>query len=497
MAVPVTFPGVYISEDTSLALSISGRSTAIPVFVGVFASREGVPVGECVRIENWNDFLGKYYAQTLLARFAADPAAAVTGTKPKRKKSIATQEQNEPVADESGYTLKEVGLALGSFSLRHYFENGGGACYVLSLAEADYELNVDKLAPAIAAVPDITLLVYCEYLKADRDLLVYQALNVLLLNNQGFFLLADSPDGATITGLEVTQTAAYYPAFETNYKGQSIYKGGEIDLSATDVLLKGYDEYPTLSALKKALDVDNPPVAEKALYDSLVSEVEKLLNSASPLYLRASPAMAGLYALTDRARGVWKAPANIAVAGVKSLVEIKGTATSATPVFMTPSKLSDVHGAGVNAIRSFSGKGVMVWGARTLKGTADNSDLNWIYIPVRRLFNSVERDVKAALGKAMFEPNHSATWETVRAAIDNYLYALWREGALQGKKPEEAYFVQVGLGVTMTRQDIDEGKLIVEIGLAAVLPVEFVILRFTQNIEQAGSKALAEVGYHV
>ena len=139
----------------------------------------------------------------------------------------------------------------------------------------------------------------------------------------------------------------------------------------------------------------------------------------------------------------------------------------------------------------------MVWGARTLKGTAQNSDKNWIYVPVRRLFNSVERDVKAALGKAMFEPNHSATWETVRAAIDNYLYALRQEGALQGKKPEEAYFVQVGLGVTMTAQDLEEGNLIVEIGLAAVRPVEFVVLRFTQNIEQAGSKALAEVGDYV
>ena len=136
-------------------------------------------------------------------------------------------------------------------------------------------------------------------------------------------------------------------------------------------------------------------------------------------------------------------------------------------------------------------------GAQYAVETKENSDPNWIHIPVRRLFNSVERDVKAALGKAMFEPNHSGTWETVRAAIDNYLYALWQEGALQGKKPEEAYFVQVGLGVTMTPQDLDDGNLIVEIGLAAVRPVEFVILRFTQNIEQVGSKALTEVGNYV
>ena len=497
MAVEVTFPGVYITEDASLALSISGRSTAIPVFVGVFAPRKGVPVMECVRIENWMDFIGNFYEQALVARFKDDGATAVTGTRSRKKKSAATQELSDPVATLSGTTLKEVGLALGSFSLRHYFENGGGTCYVLNMAEGDFEFSVDMLASAIAAVPDITLLVYCEYLKADRDLEVYTALNGLLSINQGYFLLADSPDGATLTGLELTQTAAYYPAFETNYKAQSIFKNDDIDLSATEVLLKGYAAYTTLSELKAVVEVAIPPDPEYALYKSLVIYVENCINSVTSIYLRASPAMAGLYAMTDRTRGVWKAPANIAVAGVKSLVEIKDTAAKAIPANMTPSKLTDVHAAGVNAIRSFTSKGIMVWGARTLKGTAQNSDKNWIYVPVRRLFNSVERDVKAALGKAMFEPNHSATWETVRAAIDNYLYALWQEGALQGKKPEEAYFVQVGLGVTMTAQDLEEGNLIVEIGLAAVRPVEFVVLRFTQNIEQAGSKALAEVGDYV
>lgn len=497
MAVQIAFPGIYIVEDTSLALSISGRSTAIPVFVGVFAPRDGVPVGECVRVENWMDFTSKFYTQALVARITADAAEAVSSTKTRKKKSAATQEQREPVATVSGNTLKEVGLALGSFSLRHYFENGGGTCYVLNLSNPDMEFDVDTLTSAIAEVPDITLLVYCEYLKADKDLAVYTALNALLSINQGYFLLADSPGGNTVSGLELTQTAAYYPAFETNYKAQSIYKGEEVDLSATEVLLKGYEDHRTLSELKFAAEADDSPEEAKNLYENLVTEVEKSLNSASSIYLRASPAMAGLYAKTDRTRGVWKAPANIAVAGVKSLVEISGTAATATPAFMTPSKLADVHAAGVNAIRSFFGKGVVVWGARTLKGTEQNSDPNWIYVPVRRLFNSVERDVKAALGRVMFEPNHSATWETVRSAIDNYLFDLWKEGALQGVKPQEAYFVQVGLGVTMTKQDIDEGNLIVEIGLAAVRPVEFVILRFTQNIEEAGSKALAAVSNYV
>lgn len=356
MAVSVTFPGVYITEDASLALSISGRSTAVPVFIGVFAPRNGVPVGECVRVENWMDFLSKFYTQTLLVRLAIKEMISVKDTKSKKKKSPVIKDQPEPFAAASEHIIMEVGLAIGSFSLRHYFENGGGTCYVLSMVGEELDFGVDTLAPAIAAIPDITLLVYCEYLKADRDLMVYQALNLLLLDNQGCFLLADSPDGKTLSGLESTQAAAYYPAFETQYMGQSIYKGEEVDLSTTEVYLKNYEGYATLTALKAVVEGDNPPDGEVATYDNLLIEVEKVLNSTSSIYLRASPAMAGLYATTDRTRGVWKAPANIAVAGVKSLVEIKGTATSATPVFMTPSKLSDVHGAGVNAIRSFSGR---------------------------------------------------------------------------------------------------------------------------------------------
>jgi phage tail sheath protein FI len=138
-------------------------------------------------------------------------------------------------------------------------------------------------------------------------------------------------------------------------------------------------------------------------------------------------------------------------------------------------------GKSINAIRAFSGKGTLVWGARTLAG----NDNEWRYIPVRRLFIMIEESVQKATAFAVFEPNDATTWLKVKAMIESYLYGLWEQGALAGPTPEAAYFVQVGLGKTMTTQDVLEGRLIVEIGIAAVRPAEFILLKFTHKLQEA------------
>ena len=132
-------------------------------------------------------------------------------------------------------------------------------------------------------------------------------------------------------------------------------------------------------------------------------------------------------------------------------------------------------GKSVNAIRGFTGKGFLVWGARTLAG----NDNEWRYIPVRRLFITVEESVKKATQAYVFEPNDANTWTKIKSMIENYLFQLWRNGAMLGTKPEHAYYVSVGLGKTMTNQDILEGRMIIEIGMAPVRPAEFIILRFS------------------
>jgi phage tail sheath protein FI len=130
-------------------------------------------------------------------------------------------------------------------------------------------------------------------------------------------------------------------------------------------------------------------------------------------------------------------------------------------------------------IRTLDDRGPVIWGARTL----DDSD-DWRYVSVRRLFNSVERDIKAAMQPMVFEPNNQPTWEKARSAITNYLYNLWKSGALVGKTEKEAYFVNIGEDITMTSDDIAQGKMIVDVGMAAVRPAVFIVLQFTQGVAE-------------
>jgi hypothetical protein len=140
-----------------------------------------------------------------------------------------------------------------------------------------------------------------------------------------------------------------------------------------------------------------------------------------------------------------------------------------------------VAGKSVNVIRYFTGKGTLIWGARTLKG----NDNEWRYVSVRRFYNMVEESVKKASESLVFEPNDANTWVRTRSMIENYLTRLWRAGALAGAKPEQAFFVKVGLGETMTNSDILEGRMIVEIGMAVVRPAEFIILKFSHKMQES------------
>jgi hypothetical protein len=189
--------------------------------------------------------------------------------------------------------------------------------------------------------------------------------------------------------------------------------------------------------------------------------------------------MAGIYARVDAARGVWKAPANEGVAAIKG--GDAGLTYKITDDFQDNMNVDPNAGKSVNAIRFFTGKGTLVWGARTLAG----NDNEWRYVSVRRFFNMVEESVKKASYQFVFEPNDANTWVKVKAMIENFLTLQWRAGALAGAKPEQAFYVNVGLGETMTSIDILEGRMNVEIGMAVVRPAEFIILKFSHKMQEA------------
>lgn len=226
-------------------------------------------------------------------------------------------------------------------------------------------------------------------------------------------------------------------------------------------------------------------VVERALFHS--SQAEKLLFAQHPFFKAVydrirtvmslqppSGAAAGIYALTDRTRGVWKAPANVSLRGVIApAYKLNDQEQGALNVHET--------GKSLNAVRAFTGKGILVWGARTLSG----NDNEWRYVNVRRFFNFVEESAKKASEPFVFESNDAHTWVRIRAMIENFLTLQWRQGALAGATAKEAFYVKVGLNETMTAQDILEGFLIVEIGMAVVRPAEFIILRFSHRMQES------------
>lgn len=232
--------------------------------------------------------------------------------------------------------------------------------------------------------------------------------------------------------------------------------------------------------LVKALPSSGIINSNTTLYD-LKNSISKQYNdiksaiSLLPVQLPPSTAIAGVYAKIDNTRGVWKAPANV------SLNLVQKPSVSISRNQQNTLNIDATTGKSINAIRSFFGRGTLVWGARTLAG----NDHEWRYIAVRRFFNFVEESVKKATEQFVSEPNDANTWVKVKVMIGNFLTNQWREGALAGSKPEHAFFVKIGLGETMTTQDILNGKMIVEIGMAAVRPAEFIILKFSHKMQES------------
>ena len=186
---------------------------------------------------------------------------------------------------------------------------------------------------------------------------------------------------------------------------------------------------------------------------------------AAPATLQLPPSgfTAGIYARSDAARGVHKAPANEVVLGITKFI-----------LNVTYDRQAVLNPEGINALRFFAGRSYRVWGARTM-----SSDPEWKYVNVRRLFIYLEHSIDKSTQWAVFEPNNEQLWASIRQTIEDFLLVTWRTGALMGTRPEEAYFVRCDR-TTMTQNDLDNGRLICLIGVAPTYPAEFVIFRIGQ-----------------
>lgn len=219
----------------------------------------------------------------------------------------------------------------------------------------------------------------------------------------------------------------------------------------------------------KIQDLNQGLLTISPLYKSIMRDVRKQLNLLPP-----SAAIAGVYAMVDNQVGVFKSPANV---GIGSVISPGVNISSEQQEDMNV----PINGKAVNAIRTFPGKGVLVWGARTLDGNSQD----WRYISVRRTVIYIEQSIKAAAEPYVFEPNTASTWSNMKALIANFLTNEWQSGALAGATAEDAFSVDVGLGSTMTPVDILDGYMRIVVKIAVTRPAEFIVIAFEQKMQQS------------
>ncbi len=215
--------------------------------------------------------------------------------------------------------------------------------------------------------------------------------------------------------------------------------------------------------------IDNTLYSQSPAYRAVIDTMRAQMNVLPP-----SGAMAGIYTYVDKTVNVGKAPANIAISSVMGPV-----------VTITQSEQDDMNvpsdGKAINAIRAFKGRGTLVWGARTLDGNSGD----WRYINVRRSVIMIEESIHRTLDAYVFSPNTQSTWLDIDAQITAFLTKMWEQGILVGSKQSEAFQVAVGLGSTMTPQDVIDGYMRISVNLAVTRPAEFIVVTFEQMMPSA------------
>ena len=501
-------PGVYVEEVPSASKPIEGVGTSVAAFVGL---APGGPLNTPVQISNWTQFArtfgdptrddgspymkGAYLAYAVAgyfdnggtmcwvvrvgghpdgARQVALPAAGEQGGDSLR--AIARADADEPVAVELSEEESDDESANG---------NGGAKTYKVTVTSGDQEpeeFTGLTLTPGPQNVVT-TVNTQSKYVRLEE-------INAALPDLRrppaaGEYSLAKA-NGGPITAGDVTGDAAR----RTGLDGLSAIDEVTM-LCVPDLMAFAADNDDVLKELQgkmitacelagdRMAILDPPPGKlpseinewrmNTAGYDSKfatlyypwVEVMDPLSNQ--PMLVPPSGHVAGVWCRTDASRGVHKAPANEVVMGVNGL-----------GFQVTQGEQGGLNKVGINCIRSFPGRGIRIWGARTL-----SSDPEWRYINVRRLFNYVAESIMEGTQWSVFEPNDEKLWIQLRIAVSNFLTRTWSEGALFGSTPAEAFFVKCD-SETNPPEVIEAGQVICEIGIAPVKPAEFVVFRLSQ-----------------
>jgi len=521
-------PGVYVTEQNAFPPSIVGVATAVPVFIGYSARADinGRSVTlKPVRIESLADFESVFgrgytppYQITATDGPVFDVEVAIDGT--------PTQFVVSP-ADQSRFHLYN--------SLRLFFDNGGGTCFVVSVGtyldagaepvrvelkklQEGLQASAEQVGPTMVVIPDAVLLPSDGHL-ADSSVIPFSndfqtlvqgmlrqcselrdRVAILDVYGTGSLDQANPQFASELSSLverfhsDVGDTGLNYGMSYFPFLRTTVVSPDEVDFlcisdpaelesvlraQASD-LYSGNEQKLTIveGLIDQMVGVDRSD-------SHAVTSLNAGLANALPAWkqitqsiaadmgvLPPSGALAGLYALNDQSRGVWNAPANYRLVSV-----IDPT------VAINDSEQGDLNappnGKAIDVIRAFPGRGTVVWGARTL----DSLSNDWRYIQIRRTVIYIEQSIRNALDPFVFEPNDGNTWARVVSLVSNFLQGLWTQGGLMGATASEAFRVECGLGSTMTPQDIQEGYMTVRVTLRVVHPAEFIVLMFQQQME--------------
>ena len=520
-------PGVYIVEKSAFPNSVVEAATAVPAFIGITEKAQNGP----------DSLLNKPWKITSMTEFHHYFGGAMT---PQFVLSVedAPQEDAADNADSQGngalyglpslngdkmLTVREQGIRFSLYyQMIMFYANGGGTCYIVSVGTYDGGKQIDKsnvetAMNALAKEQEVTMVVVPEAAFADdcKDIQTRMLKHCGEMMNR--FAILDvqtrATAGDTVAGQIETfrenigsnylsYGAAYYPWLRT-----SVLSDKDIDSTVLtwDFTGEAPDLHPFVPADSKLPDyftelytgisqaATASPAGEGAQPAATAEDVEVMKANLHNVMLRNFPgyqcivnkvrdslnmlppsaAIAGLYTMVDNTRGVWKAPANVSLNYVDGLTENIDNA-------MQEELNMPMNGKAVNAIRVFSGEGIKVWGARTLDGNSQD----WRYVNVRRTMIFLEESVRNAAKAYVFEPNVAATWMNVRSMIDGFMRSVWQRGGLAGATPEDAYEIHVGLGDTMTSDDILDGIMRVSVLVAVTRPAEFIEITFQQQMQK-------------
>lgn len=475
MAFDYKTPGVYIEEIPKFPPSIAQVETAIPAFIGHTQMARRKVDGDLRLVPTRITSMVEYVQLFGNPQPETDIEVAVTETQVGGNRTGLTV----TAAFNGNRSTHNM-----NYALQMYFANGGGPCYIVSVDDygalgtqipiGTATTGLQGGLAVIALEDEPTILVFPEGVNmSDANYFTLQQASLAqcaLLQDRVALMDMYTETGDADFGVAAFRTGVgasnlkYGMAYFPNIISSLNYSYDKADVDVVHNIVGGG------SGPQDGATLDVVETADNQIYAAALAAIGELRVELPP-----SPYVAGIYARVDRTRGVWKAPAN------ESLNAVIGPSIKIDNTLQDGLNVDATTGKSINAIRTFTGKGTLVWGARTLAG----NDNEWRYVSVRRFFNMVEESTKKATQQFVFEPNDANTWVKVQAMIENFLTILWRAGALQGAKPEHAFYVAVGLGKTMTALDILEGRMIIEIGMAAVRPAEFIILRFSHKMAES------------